>query len=228
MDNFYKDSWLQFNKASIKVLIGMIVLLFTLSTTYAWFTDSDNMSTDTDTGNVYIELISNINTIEVVAPNETITMESMVYIVGKPTTADAFVRVTYQAFIGDDEVTHLIEPQLYNIADYMLNNQAAWTYCTTDKKYYFCGYTNENTPVIFCNGFKVSQYFPKAFANKTVIFKIKAEAIQRNYRAYETGWADMDEDGNFIPQYPQVWADMLDEYGFNVEQVPEDVVEPAS
>ena len=216
MENFYQDSWIQFNKASIKVLIGMIVLLFTLATTYAWFTDSDNYSTETDTGNVYIELVTEISTIEIVAPNETISMESMVYVVGKPTTADAFIRVTYQSFIGSDEVTDLIQPILFDTFEFLSNGDHAWTK-GEDGKYYYCGYTNEDTPVTFCNGFKVSEYLPKAYANKTVIFKIKAEAIQRNYRAYETGWAVMEEDGSFTPEYPLAWAEMLDRYDLNID-----------
>lgn len=216
MDKFYQDSWQKFNKASIKVLIGMMVLLFGLSWTYAWFTDSDHTSTETDTGNIYVELHSAMDTIDIIAPNETIDYESMVYVVGKPTTADAYIRISYTAYIGDDDVTEYISPILYNTAEYILKGQSAWVYSETDKRYYYVGYTNETTPVVFCDGFHVREDFPKAFANKTVIFTIDVDSIQRNYRAYETepGW---------VGNYPEKWASMLDEYNINVDQVDDTI-----
>ena len=214
MNNFYEqDSWLKFNTASIKLLVGMLALLIALATTYAWFTDSDHHSSYTDTGNIYIELHTTMDNIYMVTPNETISKEYMVYIVGKPTTADAYVRVKYTAFIGENEVTQYIQPILYFNAEYALQNEDTWVYSDKDHRYYYVGYTNSDEIVVFCNGFKVREDFPKAFANKTVIFTIVADSIQRNFRAYETDplWQD---------QYPEAWATMLDKYNFNVDQTP--------
>lgn len=217
-DKFYQDSWLKFNNASIKLLLGMLALLFALATTYAWFTDSDHHSTYTDTGNIYVELHTTIDNIYMVTPNETISKESMVYVVGKPTTADAYVRIRYTAFVGDYEVTQYISPILFTNVDYTLKGQPTWVYSEADKRYYYVGYTNESTPAVFCNGFKVSEDFPKAFANKTVIFTLIADSIQRSFRAYETepDWAE---------NYPEQWASMLDEYSINIDQV-DDTVQP--
>ena len=218
MNNFYEqDSWLKFNTASIKLLVGMLALLIALATTYAWFTDSDHHSSYTDTGNIYIELHTTMDNIYMVTPNETISKENMVYIVGKPTTADAYFRVKYTAFIGENEVTQYIQPILYFNAEYALQNEDTWVYSDKDHRYYYVGYTNSDEIVVFCNGFKVREDFPKAFANKTVIFTIVADSIQRNFRAYETDplWQD---------QYPEAWATMLDKYNFNVDQTP---IEPA-
>ena len=217
MDNFYEqDSWLKFNTASIKLLLGMLALLVALATTYAWFTDSDHHSSYTDTGNIYVELHTTIDNIYMVTPNETISKENMVYIVGKPTTADAYVRVKYTAFVGENEVTQYIRPLLYANVDYTLAGEDTWVYSDADKRYYYVGYTNEHEPVIFCNGFKVAEDFPKAFANKTVIFTIIADSIQRNFRAYET-------DPLWVDQYPAAWATMLDKYSINVDQVDDTV-----
>ena len=209
MNKYYQDSWLKFNKAVIQVLVGTIVLLMSLSFTFAWFTDSDNVSNYSDTGNIYVNLVSNLSEIELIAPNETINYNSMIYIEGKPTSDDAFVRVNYKAFIGDDDVSDYIRPILYNSAEYILNGHDAWIYSATDSKYYFVGYTNETTPVIFCNGIKVSEYLPKAYTDKTVIFTLQVDAIKRKYYAYET-------DPNWQGQYPASWATYLDTYEFNI------------
>ena len=209
MKEFYQDSWLKFNKASIKVLVGTLILLICLSVTFAWFTDSDNFSNESDTGNIYVSLVSHLSEIEMIAPNETINFQNMVYVEGKPTSADAYVRISYKAYVGDDDVTNYIRPILYNNAEYLLNGHDAWIYNNTDGKYYYVGYTNENVPAVFCNGIYVDQTLPKAFANKTVIFTVTVDAIQRKYKAYETepGWQE---------NYPADWASYLEKYGFEI------------
>lgn len=216
MDNFYQDSWLKFNSATVKLLLGMLALLFALATTYAWFTDSDHHSTYTDTGNIYVELHTTIDNIYMVTPNESIRKTNMVYVVGKPTTADAYVRIRYTAFVGSEEVTKYIVPIFYRNVDHTLAGHDTWIKSAVDNKYYYLGYTNESTPAVFCNGFKVTEDFPKAFADKTVIFTIVADSIQRNFRAYET-------DPLWENQYPELWAQKLDEYGININQVDDTV-----
>lgn len=210
MNKYYQDSWLKFNRAVIQVLVGTIVLLLSLSFTFAWFTDSDNVTDYSDTGNIYVNLVSNLNEITMIAPNETVTFNNMIYVQGKTTSDDSFVRVSYKAFIGDDDVTNYVRPDLYNSAEYILNGHDAWMYNMTDRKYYYVGYTNESVIAIFCNGVKVDQYLPKAYTNKTVIFTIQVDAIQRKYRAYETDpdWKDV---------YSLEWAGYLDAYDFNIE-----------
>ena len=216
MHQFYKDSWLQFNRSAVKVLIAMVLLLVGLTVSYAWFTDSDNMSTDTDTSNIYVDLTQRLSEITIIAPNQTISVDEMVYIQGRPTTSDAYIRVRYKAYIGADEVTHLISPLLYIKAEYQLQNEKSWIYSPADQSYYFVGFTNESTRVIFCNGFHVDEKFPKAFANKTVIFEFIVDAIQRSYRAYETDeqWRDV---------YPEEWSNMLDKYDININQVDDTI-----
>lgn len=216
MNNFFQDSWLKFNRSSIKVLVGMLILLVGLSTTMAWFTDSDNFSTDTDTGTIFVDLHCEINQMDMVAPNRIYRLDEMVYVIGRTETdvsddtADAYVRIKYTAFIGSDDVTHLITPIFYNNADYLLNGHDTWIYSETDGKYYYLGYTNTTTKAVFCDGFMVSQNFPKAFQNKTVIFKIEVDAIQRKYKAYV-------DDPDWAGQYPESWANYLTTYNFEID-----------
>jgi hypothetical protein len=140
----------------------------------------------------------------------------MIYIEGRPTTSDAYVRVRYKAYIGSEEVTHLITPLLYINPEYESQGEKSWIYSTIDETYYFVGYTNESTRVVFCNGFHVNERFPKAFAGKTVIFEIIVDAIQRSYRAYETDeqWKDV---------YPAEWSTMLDKYNININMVDDTI-----